>query len=151
MNPTIAKRVAEVDEAFSNFAGALVVLDDAAMRNASLVPGWSRAHVVVNIALRADSNRATVEGAISGVESATCPTTAEQLEGDIKLAAMHEPAEIVVQCLDSHALLMGAWGRVADDGWQRTGEFLGEGPCSIEHSLELHLSELVAGRTNLNG
>ncbi len=151
MNPTIAKRVAEVDSAFTTFARALVALDDAAMRGPSLVPDWSRAHVVVNIALRANANRSTVERAISGVESATGPTTAEQLDSDIKLTAMHEPAEIVVQCLDSHALLVGVWGRVAEDCWQQIGEFLDEGPCSIEHSLELHLAVLVSGRTNLNG
>jgi len=72
--------------ASSRYLGALTVLTDADMRAPSLLPGWSRGHVVTHLARNADALCNLVRWAETGVESPMYPSR-EQRDADIDSGA----------------------------------------------------------------
>src|SRR5262249_3857831 len=61
-----AAELAAVDAAFALFLAAIAGLSDDDVRAPSLLPGWTRAHVLSHVARSGEADARTVDGAVRG-------------------------------------------------------------------------------------
>ena len=139
----------EVDRATQRFLDSAADLTDANLAEPSLLPGWTRAHVMAHVARNADSLINLLNWARTGVETRQYATPDERgagIEAGAKLPAaelrtdVREASERFAHaCADLPA---AAWGVVLDDAgpaagvvWRRLRE------------VEVHHVDLAAGYT----
>ena len=146
----------EIDEtllATTRYLQALTVLDDESVRRPSLLPGWSRAHVVAHLSRNADAFT-RVLGQVAAGEPAWMYASAEARDADIKdTVARLDLAGLVEDALASTARLTEAlWSCEADPGapytrvpgGDRTWPLHSVGPRR-RAEVEIHHSDLGEG------
>jgi maleylpyruvate isomerase len=114
-------------------------LDDAAVRRASLLPHWSRGHVLTHLARNADSHTRIFLAARRGEVVAQYPGGAAQRAGDIEAGAGRPAAALVADVAAAVATLEAAWAATPDEVWR-----MGRG--GVEASGDVGLDELVFRR-----
>jgi maleylpyruvate isomerase len=82
-------------------------LDDAAVREASACPGWSRAHVITHVARNADALGNLVEWARTGVETPMYPSW-DARNADIEAGAGRSAADLEADLESSGERLLAA-------------------------------------------
>jgi len=110
----------QIDEtllATTRYLQALTVLDDESVRRPSLLPGWSRAHVVAHLSRNADAFT-RVLGQVAAGEPASMYASAEARDADIADTVERlDLAGLVEDALASTARLTEAlWACEADPG-----------------------------------
>ena len=146
----------EIDEtllATTRYLQALTVLDDESVRRPSLLPGWSRAHVVAHLSRNADAFT-RVLGQVAAGEPASMYASAEARDADIEdTVARLDLAGLVEDALASTARLTEAlWACEADPdtpytrvpGGDRTWPLHSVGPRR-RAEVEIHHSDLGVG------
>jgi maleylpyruvate isomerase len=104
-------------------AGLLAGIDaeqwsDADMRAPSLLPNWTRGHVITHIARNADGITATLAGALRGEIVLRYPDGPAGRAADIEDGAVRSAVELVDDVRESAARIDRLFGAVADaDGW----------------------------------
>jgi maleylpyruvate isomerase len=89
------------------------------MHRPSLLPGWSRGHVLTHIARNADSINRTVSGALRGELVERYPDGPEGRNADIDAGAGRHATELIADVRDSAERLDRVFAAVADgDGWE---------------------------------
>ena len=89
------------------------------MRAPSLLPGWTRGHVLTHVARNADGIARTLAGALRGEQVARYPGGAVGREADIEAGASRPSVELVADVRDSAERLDRLYGGIADiDGWE---------------------------------
>ena len=106
-------------------------LTDDQAREPSLLPGWSRGHVLTHIARNADSFTRMVCGAQRGEMLDQYPGGPEQRAGDIEAGSGRAAAELITDIRRSNAELEAAWAATDADTWQRQG-IATVGPVAID-------------------
>jgi maleylpyruvate isomerase len=91
---TAFPHLAETVIATADFLDASTRLTETEMRAPSVLPGWTRAHVVAHLARNADALTAVLRGAQEG-EVRWMYDSQEQRDADIEAAAARPPAELV--------------------------------------------------------
>jgi maleylpyruvate isomerase len=92
---------------------------DADMRAPSLLPDWTRGHVLTHIARNADGISRTVSGALRGEKLARYPYGQEGRNADVEAGSTRGSAELIADVRESADRLDRLFGAVADaDGWQ---------------------------------
>jgi maleylpyruvate isomerase len=130
-------------------------IDDAAARAASLLPHWSRGHVLTHLARNADSNTGIFLAAQRGEVVAQYPDGAAQREGDIAAGAGRPAAELVADVIDAVGRLEAAWDTTPDEIWAsgrghsatRGDVGLDEWVFSRWRETEVHHNDLGVGFT----
>ncbi|GAA1339261.1 maleylpyruvate isomerase family mycothiol-dependent enzyme [Saccharothrix algeriensis] len=126
-------------------------LDQAALRGPSLLPGWSRAHVVTHLARNADALVNLLTWAKTGVEHQMYPSPADR-DADIAQGAARLPqllrADLDAACerfaVAARDLPPAAWG--AEVAHPRTGPFPARRiPWLRLREVWVHLVDLDAG------
>jgi maleylpyruvate isomerase len=92
-------------------------LDDATARGASLLPHWTRGHVLTHIARNADSNTGMFRAAQRGEVVAQYPGGLDQRERDIAAGAGRTAAELVADVATAIASLESAWDSTSQEVW----------------------------------
>jgi maleylpyruvate isomerase len=115
----------ETVHATTRYLDALTVLDDDSVRRPSVLPGWTRAHVITHLCRNADAIAHALRGAQSGAD-AWLYTSQETRDADVEAGAGRSAAELRE---DSAA----SWGRL------------------VEAANELHASRLDAPVSRLPG
>jgi maleylpyruvate isomerase len=119
----------------------------------SLLPGWTRAHVVAHLLLNAEGLAASLRGLVTG-EAVPMYPSQEQRDSDIEeLAAAGDPAELRDRLLASTTELADAVAAVPHDTWDATVERVPGGrsfpagaiPGMRLRELEIHHADLGAG------
>jgi maleylpyruvate isomerase len=118
----------------------LAGIDDGAARGASLLPHWSRGHVLTHLARNADSNTGIFLAAHRGEVIAQYPGGPAQRDGDIDAGAGRSAAALVADVSTAVAALEAAWDGTTDEVWQR-----GRGRSSWSQG-EIGLDEWVFSR-----
>jgi maleylpyruvate isomerase len=95
-------------------------LDDDAVRAPSLLPGWTRAHVITHLARNADSHTWLFEGAALGEVRQQYPTL-EARDRDIRAGATRTADRLRSDLYAACERLERAWATLPDDGWDREG------------------------------
>ena len=132
----------------------LDLLDDASMAAPSLLPGWTRGHVVTHLARNADAMVNLLTWARTGVET---PAYASQevRSADIDAGAGRTADDLRADLVGSHRRFADAAGRMSEKGWRRRirwGRDNSESygwivPVLRESEVEIHHVDLDAGYT----
>jgi maleylpyruvate isomerase len=130
-------------------------LDDELARGPSMLPHWTRGHVLTHLARNADSNTRIFEAALQGEVVAQYPGGAEQRAADIEAGAGRTAAELVIDVEASLTRLGQAWAATPDDVWDhgrgrsttRGDVSLAEWVFSRWRETEVHHADLDLGYT----
>lgn len=141
----------QIDLATQRLLGTARILTEPDLRAPSLLPGWTRAHILAHLARGADAMRNLLGGARSG-QDRPAYASAEARQADIEQGAGLSPKELTADLADSAM----AWRTVArqlpDDAWQVPVRILDSAPFPADQLLtgrlvevELHHCDLGAG------
>ena len=95
---------------------AVRVLPEADLREPSLLPGWSRAHVVAHLARNADAMRNLLIGARTG-QHRPAYASAQAREADIGTGAAQRSRDLVTDLADSAMALRTVIRQLPDEAW----------------------------------
>jgi maleylpyruvate isomerase len=118
-DPGLLEQLLQARRGTAFFARKLNELSDAELDGDSLLPGWSRRHVVAHIGYNARAIARLVEWAASGVETPMYPSVAVRDE-EINFGATLSP--IALRNLFDHSAvhLSVEWRDLPDDAWHHT-------------------------------
>lgn len=123
--PDHVSRLGEVRASTSALLGGLDAerWSDADTRAPSVLPGWTRGHVLTHIARNADGIAATLAGALRGDVVLRYPQGSAGRDADIAAGAGRGAVELIADVRDSADRLDRLFGAVADaSGWGLTTE-----------------------------
>ena len=141
----------QIDQATQRLIDRARVITEPDLRAPSLLPGWTRAHVLAHLARGADAMRNLLVGVRSGQERPAY-VSAEARQADIEHGAGMRADELMADLADSAM----AWRTIArqlpDEGWQVPVRILDSAPFPADQLLtrrlvevELHHCDLGAG------
>jgi maleylpyruvate isomerase len=153
--PTAASSVdltiGQITEAGERLVATASGLSDEQAREPSLLPGWSRGHVLTHIARNADGLRNLLIWAETGVETPQY-SSAEERDAQIEDGAVRPASELATDVNDSAQAFLAKARELTDDAW--TTEVRGfRGPAhpgwfTLHRRLaevEIHHVDLAAG------
>lgn len=137
--------------AFRRVHKSVTGLADDACRQPSLLPGWSRGHVLTHLARNADGQARMLEGARVGQMRDQYPGGDRARQDDIVKGAERRAAEIVRDLTAAQARLERTWRVLHQDAWHRpTRSRVGTRPASASvwarwRECEIHHVDLDLG------
>jgi maleylpyruvate isomerase len=141
----------QVDAATQRLLDDARILSEAGLRAPSLLPGWTRAHVVAHVARNADAMRKLLVGARSG-ESRPAYASADAREAGIEQGAGQNAAALMTDLADSAMALRTVARQLPDEAWQFQVRMLDSEPFPAALLLtrrlvevELHHCDLGSG------
>jgi maleylpyruvate isomerase len=141
----------QIDHATQRLLGTARVMATPDLRAPSLLPGWTRGHVLAHLARGADAMRNLLVGARAG-EDRPAYLSAEARAADIEHGAGLEAKELVTDLADSAMALRTISKQLPDDAWQFPVLILDSQRFPAEQLLtrrlvevELHHCDLGAG------
>src|SRR5262249_36652575 len=130
----------DVDQATTRLIDA-VWRRDGAPAAPSLLPGWSRGHVLTHLARNADGMINLLQWARTGVETPMY-ASAESRSADIEAGAGRPAADLAADVRESAAALAPAAASMPDDAWTAQVRALNGPPFPALGVLERRLSEV---------
>lgn len=106
----------ETEVATDRFAETVGALTDEQLRAPSLLPGWTRGHVVTHVARNADGMRNLLVWARTGVETPQYPSW-EQRDKDIDSGAERSAEELLKDVVESAARFRAEVDRLEPEHW----------------------------------
>jgi maleylpyruvate isomerase len=143
-------KIIAVESAFAEILDAVVGITDTQVRESSLLPGWTRGHVLSHLARNADGNRNIVEGALYDEEREQYPGGAEQRAADIAEGANKSAPALVADLVEAQKRLVAPWRSLTPEQWSRTGVWLSAGRRTIDNGLRARRRELLVHLVDLN-
>jgi len=142
----------QIDQATQRLLDTARIITDADLRAPSLLPGWTRAHVLAHVARNADAMRNVLGGVRTG-EDRPGYASAEAREAGIEQDAGRPARELTTDLADSAMALRTVARQLPDEGWQVPVRMLDPGPRFPAAELltrrlvevELHHGDLGAG------
>jgi len=140
-----------IDDATQRLLGDARVMADSDLRAASLLPGWTRAHVLAHLARCADAMRNLLVGARSG-QVRPAYASAEARQADIDQGAAMTAKDLADDLAASAMALRTVARQLPDEAWQVQLRILDSVPFPAAQiltrrlvELELHHCDLGAG------
>ena len=141
----------QIDQATQRLLGAARILTEPDLRAASLLPGWTRAHVVAHVARGADAMRHLLVGVRSG-RGRSAYASAEAWQADIEYRAGLRPTDLADDLAGSAMALRTVARQLPDARWGHPVLIPGSAPFPAAELLvrrlvevELHHCDLGAG------
>ena len=141
----------QIDDATQRLLGTARVISEPDLRQPSLLPGWTRAHVLVHLARSADAMRALLTGARSG-QDRPAYASSEARAAAIERDAGQQARDLVADVADSAMALRTVARQLPDQAWARPVRILDSAPFPAGQLLtrrlvevELHHCDLAAG------
>jgi maleylpyruvate isomerase len=141
----------QIDDATQRLLGSARVMAEPELRQPSLLPGWTRAHVLAHLARNADAMRTVLAGARSGERRDAYPSD-QAREAGIEAGARQQPKDLVADVADSAMALRTVARQLAAPAWQFPVQMPGAAPFPAGGLLtrrlvevELHHVDLGAG------
>lgn len=141
----------QVDQATQRLIDTARIITEPDLRAPSLLPGWTRAHVLAHLARGADAMRNLLVGVRSGHERPAY-VSAEARQADIEHGAGMRADELMADLADSAMALRTMARQLPDEGWQVPVRILDSAPFPADQLLtrrlvevELHHCDLGAG------
>jgi maleylpyruvate isomerase len=123
-------------------------LSDAQAREPSLLPGWTRGHVLTHIARNADGLRNLLIWARTGTETPMY-ASAESRSADIEAGAGRPGAALAADVRESAAAFAAEAARLSGDAWTVPVRTLNGPPFPARGVLERRLSEVEIHHVDL--
>ncbi len=141
----------QIDQATQRLLDTARVITEPDLRAPSLLPGWTRAHVLAHLARDADAMRNLLIGVRSG-QPRPAYASAEARQADIDLGAGRRANELTADLADSAMAFRTVARQLSDSAWQTPVRILYSAPFPAAQLLtrrlvevELHLCDLAAG------
>ncbi len=141
----------QIDQATQRLIDTARVITEPDLRAPSLLPGWTRAHVLAHLARGADAMRNLLVGVRSG-QDRPAYVSAEARKADIEHGAGMRADELMADLADSAMALRTIARQLPDEGWQVPLRILDSAPFPADQLLtrrlvevELHHCDLGAG------
>ncbi|GAA3708527.1 mycothiol-dependent maleylpyruvate isomerase NagL [Zhihengliuella alba] len=145
----VLRELAGVDEAAAYFHARLNELRDSQFAGASLLPGWTRAHVVAHVGYNAYALSRLMTWAETGVETPMY-ASAEARDADIEAGAALEPGSLHFLYEDSHQELAEHWQRMDDAAWDARVQTRQGAEIAASTSVWMRARELWLHAIDLN-
>jgi maleylpyruvate isomerase len=142
----------QIDQATQRLLDTARIITEPDLRAPSLLPGWTRAHVLAHVARNADAMRNVLAGLRTGQDRPGY-TSAEAREADIERDAGRQARELAADLADSAMALRTVARQLPGEGWQVPVRMLDPGARFPAAELltrrlvevELHHGDLGAG------
>jgi maleylpyruvate isomerase len=141
----------QIDQATQRLLDTARVITEPDLRAPSLLPGWTRAHVVAHVARNADAMRNLLAGVRTGQDRPAYPS-AEARQADIERGAGLRASELMADLAGSAMALRTVARQLPEEGWQVPVRILDSDPFPAAQLLtrrlvevELHHCDLGAG------
>jgi maleylpyruvate isomerase len=138
----------DVDQATELLLRRVQGLDDAAMAAPSLLPGWSKGHVLTHLARQADAMTNLLTWARTGVETPAYPSPEHRAQ-DIEAGAGRPVAEQITDLRAAHGRMADAAAAMPADGWvffiPGRDQLAATLPWARLREVEVHHVDLGAG------
>lgn len=119
----LAAAVANVPLAQERFAGTLGTLTDAEVRESSVLPGWTRGHVVGHVARNGDAMVRLIDGALTDRPAEAYPGGPSSREAEIELAARGSANDLADEVYSTNIAVVHAFARMTTPTWERQVKF----------------------------
>jgi len=143
----------QIDHATQRLLGTARIITEPDLRASSLLPGWTRAHVLGHLARDADAMRNLLVSARTG-QDRPAYASADARQAGIEHSASLRAGELVADLAASAMALRTVARQLPDDGWQVPVRILDSAPFPAAQLLtrrlvevELHHCDLGAGYT----
>lgn len=124
-------------------------LDDAEVRAPSLLPGWSRGHVLTHLARNADGGRRLLSWARTGLETPEYASLAARAE-EIEAGAARRAAVLLADVRDSAEAFAEEYARMPADAWRRTVRWTAGQVRPAARAADSRLTEVVVHHADLD-
>ena len=148
MDPSLKDLTAQIDDATTLLLETAGRLTDDQAREPSLLPGWSRGHVLTHIARSGDVLRGMVDGLRTGVPGAGYASSAAR-EAAIEAGAGRSAAALAADVRDSAAAWRAAVLATPEAAWATTIT-LGGKPVPASRLLIVRLVEIELHHVDLD-
>ena len=118
-------------------------LSEEDVRRPSLLPGWSRAHVITHIARNADGIRHMAEAARDGRADPMYPGGAEQRDAGIEAGVNRSRGELLADLDTAHRKLESVWEAIPDDRWADAIGYRLAGPATLSDFVFVRWREVT--------
>jgi maleylpyruvate isomerase len=108
----------QIASATEDLLGSAAGFSDTEMREPSLLPGWSRGHVLTHLARNADGGRRLLSWARTGTETAEYPSMTVRAE-EIEAGSSRGAADLVADVRHSAAQFAMEYVRMPAEAWHR--------------------------------
>jgi maleylpyruvate isomerase len=143
----------QIDDATQRLLSTARVIAEPDLRQPSLLPGWTRAHVLAHLARGADAMRTLMTAARTGQDRPAYASAGDRAAG-IERAAAQNAKDLVADVAGSAMALRTVARGLPDQAWARPVRILGSEPFPAAQLLtrrlvevELHHCDLAAGYT----
>ncbi len=141
----------QIDQATQRLLDVARIITEPDLRAPSLLPGWTRAHVLAHVARSGDAMRNLLAGARSG-QNRPAYASAEAREADIETGARRGTKDLADDLADSAMAFRTVARQLPDDAWRLQVRVLDSAPFPAADLLtrrlvevELHHCDLGAG------
>jgi maleylpyruvate isomerase len=131
----------QIDDATQRLLSTARIIAEADLRAPSMLPGWSRAHVLAHLARGADAMRSLLVGARDG-QDRPAYASAEARAADIERGAGSRAAELAADVAGSAMALRTIAGQLPDQAWRYRVRVLGSAPFPAGQLLVRRLVEV---------
>jgi maleylpyruvate isomerase len=131
----------QVDAATQRLLDDARTVSEADLRAPSLLPGWTRAHVLAHVARNADAMRNLLVGARSG-QDRPAYASAEAREAGIEQGAAMRAGDLTADLADSAMALRTVARQLPDEAWQFQVQMLDSAPFPAAGLLTRRLVEV---------
>jgi maleylpyruvate isomerase len=148
-SPTRFPLVSEVVRSSARVLGTLADLDDAVLREPSLLPGWTRGHVVAHLARNADAIAGVLRGPLLGEVGHMYPSR-QVRDAAIEAGAGRSVAEQVADLLAAEGRLLEVATRLPPASYDDPGSaFPGTATWPVRRGAALRWAELEIHHADL--
>jgi maleylpyruvate isomerase len=115
--------VANVPLTQNRFAQTVSTLVEAEIREPSVLPGWSRAHVVAHVARHGEAMVRLIDGVLTQRYTEAYPGGPLARDAEIETGAQHDPGDLADDVYETNASLVVAFARMTTPTWGRQVQF----------------------------
>ena len=146
---TLNEHVSGCAAAHQRLLAALENLTDDDCRQDSLLPNWSRGHVLTHLSRNADSHVNLLQAAVKG-EVGEQYASAEQRNGDIERGSTRSAEELIMDLRLSIYGLEAAWASANEKAWSGQGRTLRGNVIEMSSLVFLRWREVEIHHADLN-
>jgi maleylpyruvate isomerase len=132
---------ADIDQATQRLLDDARIITEPDLRAPSLLPGWTRAHVLAHLARGADAMRNLMAGARSG-QDRPAYASAQARADDIEASSRQRPEQLAADLADSAMALRTVSRQLPEQAWQVPVRILGSAPFPAAQLLTRRLVEI---------
>jgi len=130
----IVTRLEALESSTASLLRSLEDLDNDEVRAASLLPGWSRGHVLTHLARNADAMVNLVSWAHTGTETPMYASR-DKRDADITSGAVRSAAALRADVRESHEQLLQAMAELSDEQWATSIRWRASGTAGAARAI----------------